>query len=171
MLRLQAPLPDDYRNASDEDLAERIRMAKAALGPQLFILGHHYQRDEVMVWADARGDSFKLAQMAKGRPDAAYIVFCGVHFMAESADILTSDDQAVILPDLNAGCSMADMADLDQVEEAWETLERMIDIDRVVPVTYMNSSAALEGLRGRARWRRLHVVQRPGRPRLGLRAG
>ena len=148
MLRLQAPLPDDYRNASDEDLAERIRVAKAALGSQLFILGHHYQRDEVMVWADARGDSFKLAQMAKGRPDAAYIVFCGVHFMAESADILTSDDQAVILPDLNAGCSMADMADLDQVEEAWETLERMIDIDRVVPVTYMNSSAALKAFVG-----------------------
>ncbi len=148
MLRLQAPLPDLYRDAEDEALAERIRVAKATLGSKVFILGHHYQRDEVMVWADARGDSFKLAQLAKGRPEAAYIVFCGVHFMAESADILTSDDQAVILPDLNAGCSMADMADLDQVEEAWEDLGRMIDIDRVVPITYMNSSAALKAFVG-----------------------
>jgi quinolinate synthase len=148
MLRLQAPLPDRYRDAEDEDLAERIRAAKAELGSKVFILGHHYQRDEVMVWADARGDSFKLAQLAKGRPEAAYIVFCGVHFMAESADILTGDDQAVILPDLNAGCSMADMADIDQVEEAWEDLGRMIDIDRVVPITYMNSSAALKAFVG-----------------------
>ena len=171
MLRLQKPLPDDYRNAPDDELGRRIGEAKAALGSKVFILGHHYQRDEVMVWADARGDSFKLAQLAKGRPEAAYIVFCGVHFMAESADILTSDDQAVILPDLNAGCSMADMADLDEVEEAWETLGRMIDIERVVPITYMNSLGRPEGLRRRARRRGLHLVQRPGRPRLGLRAG
>ena len=148
MLRLQKPLPDDYRRASDEELAERIGAAKATLGSELFVLGHHYQRDEVMVWADARGDSFKLAQLAKGRPDAKYIVFCGVHFMAESADILTNDDQAVILPDLNAGCSMADMADLDEVEEAWDALGRMIDIERVVPITYMNSSAALKAFVG-----------------------
>jgi quinolinate synthase len=148
MLRLQAPLPDDYRDAPQDDLAARIAAAKATLGDQLFILGHHYQRDEVMRWADARGDSFKLAQLAKGRPDAAYIVFCGVHFMAESADVLTSDDQAVILPDLNAGCSMADMADLDEVLEAWETLGRLVDIERVVPVTYMNSSAALKAFVG-----------------------
>jgi quinolinate synthase len=148
MLRLQKPLPDDYRHASEADLAERIGRAKAALGPDLFVLGHHYQRDEIMRWADARGDSFKLAQLAKGRPEAKYIVFCGVHFMAESADILTSDDQQVVLPDLNAGCSMADMADLDEVEEAWETLSRMIDIERVVPITYMNSSAALKAFVG-----------------------
>jgi len=148
MLRLQAPLPDDYRDAPAEDLTERIGAAKAALGDDLFILGHHYQRDEVMRWADARGDSFKLAQLAKGRPDAHSIVFCGVHFMAESADILTNDDQVVILPDLNAGCSMADMADLDEVEEAWDVLARTIDLDRVVPITYMNSSAALKAFVG-----------------------
>jgi quinolinate synthase len=148
MLRLQAPLPDPYRNADGDDLAERIGAVRAALGDQLFVLGHHYQRDEVMRWADARGDSFKLAQLAKARPEARYIVFCGVHFMAESADVLTNDDQVVILPDLNAGCSMADMADLDEVEEAWETLGRMIDIERVVPVTYMNSSAALKAFVG-----------------------
>ena len=114
----------------------------------LFILGHHYQRDEVMRWADARGDSFRLSVLAQEHPEAEYIVFCGVHFMAESADILTGDHQPVILPDLNAGCSMADMADLDEVEEAWEALARTTDIDRVVPITYMNSSAALKAFVG-----------------------
>src|SRR6187549_2697861 len=139
MLRLQAPLPERYVEASDDELAERIAAAKATLGERVFILGHHYQRDDVMKWADARGDSFRLSVLAQEHPEADYIVFCGVHFMAESADILTGDHQHVILPDLNAGCSMADMADLDEVEEAWEDLARVTDIERVVPVTYMNS--------------------------------
>jgi quinolinate synthase len=149
MLRLQMPLPERYTDASDEDLASRIAAAKETLGERLFILGHHYQRDEIIQFADARGDSYRLSVLAQERPEAEYIVFCGVHFMAESADILTGDHQQVILPDLNAGCSMADMADIDQVEEAWETLEQVIDIDRLVPITYMNSSAALKAFVGR----------------------
>jgi quinolinate synthase len=149
MLRLQTPLPERYRDASPEALQQMIATAKATLGDRLFILGHHYQRDEVMQWADARGDSYRLSVLAQQRPDAAYIVFCGVHFMAESADILTSDDQAVVLPDLNAGCSMADMADLDEVTEAWEALGDVIDTSRLVPITYMNSSAALKAFVGR----------------------
>src|SRR5580698_7115732 len=122
MLRLQSALPERYRFATPEDLAERIESAKQTLGPRVLILGHHYQRDEVMRFADARGDSFGLSRIAAERRDAEYIVFCGVHFMAESADVLTGPDQQVILPDLNAGCSMADMADLEQVEEAWEEM-------------------------------------------------
>src|SRR6187431_2034429 len=113
MLRIQSRLPERYLDASDDELARRIGAAKAALDSRLFILGHHYQRDEVMRWADARGDSFGLSRKAADNSGAEYIVFCGVHFMAESADILTADHQQVILPDLNAGCSMADMADLD----------------------------------------------------------
>src|SRR6516225_3631467 len=148
MLRLQAPLPDDYTLASEDELAARIESAKRALGRRLLILGHHYQRDEVIRWADAIGDSFKLAQFAADNQDATDIVFCGVHFMAESADVLTGDHQRVILPDLNAGCSMADMADLDQVEEAWDELTSVTDIERVVPITYMNSSAALKAFVG-----------------------
>src|SRR2546421_5080615 len=149
MFRVQAPLAERYTNASPDDLAARIGAAKAALGPRLFILGHHYQRDEVMRWADARGDSFGLSRKAADNSGAEYIVFCGVHFMAESADILTADHQQVVLPDLNAGCSMADMADLDTVEEAWESLEGIVDVDRLVPITYMNSSAALKAFVGR----------------------
>src|SRR5437660_8269743 len=149
MLRIQSALPDEYTDASGDELAARIAAAKNALGERLFILGHHYQRDEVMKWADARGDSYRLSVLAQKRPEADYIVFCGVHFMAESADILTADHQQVILPDLNAGCSMADMADLDAVEEAWESLEGVVDIDRLVPITYMNSSAALKSFVGR----------------------
>ena len=148
MLRLQTPLPDRYRDASADELDEMIGAAKATLGERLFILGHHYQRDEVMKWADARGDSYRLSVLAQEQPDAEYIVFCGVHFMAESADVLTGDHQAVILPDLNAGCSMADMADLDEVTEAWEALGDVIDTDRLVPITYMNSSAALKAFVG-----------------------
>jgi quinolinate synthase len=148
MLRLQRPLPERYSTASADDLAGMIGAAKATLGKRLFILGHHYQRDEVMRWADARGDSFGLSRMAAEQTEAEYIVFCGVHFMAESADVLTGPHQQVILPDLNAGCSMADMADIDQVEEAWEDLSRVIDVERVVPVTYMNSSAALKAFVG-----------------------
>ena len=144
MLRVQRPLPERYTTASPPQLAEWIGDAKRTLGDRLFILGHHYQRDEVMAWADARGDSFRLSVLAQQRPEAEYIVFCGVHFMAESADILTGDHQQVVLPDLNAGCSMADMADIDQVEEAWEELARVTDIDRVVPITYMNSAANLK---------------------------
>ena len=148
MLRLQTPLPERYRDASPEALDEMIGAAKASLGERLFILGHHYQRDEVMRWADARGDSYRLSVLAQERPNADYIVFCGVHFMAESADVLTGDHQAVVLPDLNAGCSMADMADLDEVTEAWESLAEVIDTDRLVPITYMNSSAALKAFVG-----------------------
>ncbi|MCB0989138.1 MAG: quinolinate synthase NadA [Microthrixaceae bacterium] len=151
MLRLQTPLPERYRDADAAALEEMIRAAKQTLGDRLFILGHHYQRDEIMKWADARGDSYRLSVLAQERPDADYIVFCGVHFMAESADILTADDQSVILPDLNAGCSMADMADLDEVSEVWDVLSEIIDIDEVVPITYMNSSAALKAFVGEHR--------------------
>ncbi len=149
MLRIQTRLPERYTSASPEQLHNWIGQAKATLGESLFILGHHYQRDEVMCWADARGDSFKLSQLASARPQARYIVFCGVHFMAESADILTSDDQTVILPDLNAGCSMADMADLEDVEECWDALDAIVDINRVIPITYMNSSADIKAFVGR----------------------
>ncbi len=149
MLRLQAPLPDDYTRASEDELGERIAAAKHALGDRLVILGHHYQRDEVIRWADAVGDSFKLARFAADNHRATDIVFCGVHFMAESADVLTADHQRVMLPDLNAGCSMADMADLDQVEECWEQIADTTSIERVVPITYMNSSAALKSFVGR----------------------
>src|SRR5438105_5922352 len=149
MFRVQAPLPERYTDTTPDDLAARIEAAKAALGARLFVLGHHYQRDEVMRWADARGDSFGLSRLAAANDKATYVVFCGVHFMAESADILTADHQQVSLPDLNAGCSMADMADLDAVEEAWESLADVIDVERVVPITYMNSSAALKAFVGR----------------------
>jgi quinolinate synthase len=149
MLRLQTPLGERYTAASPDALADRIASAKDALGDRLFILGHHYQRDEIIRWADARGDSYRLSVLAQQRPQAEHIVFCGVHFMAESADILTGDHQTVILPDLNAGCSMADMADIDEVEEAWESLGGVIDVERVVPITYMNSSAAIKAFVGR----------------------
>jgi quinolinate synthase len=135
--------------ASDPTLVARARAAKAALGDRVFILGHHYQRDEVIEFADVTGDSFKLARDAAARPGAEFIVFCGVHFMAESADILTSPAQRVILPDLAAGCSMADMAVLSQVEACWDTLVDLDLADRVVPVTYMNSSADIKGFVGR----------------------
>ncbi|HET6965241.1 MAG TPA: quinolinate synthase NadA [Acidimicrobiales bacterium] len=148
MLRLQSPLPEGYSTSTPEDLAARIGAAKAALGDRLMILGHHYQREEVMRWADARGDSFGLSRLA-AQSDAEYVVFCGVHFMAESADVLTGPQQKVILPDLNAGCSMADMADLDAVEEAWDSLAEVTDIEAVVPITYMNSAAALKAFVGR----------------------
>jgi quinolinate synthase len=149
MIRLQRPLPDRYTTASPAQLAEWIATAKAALGERLLVLGHHYQRDDVMAWADARGDSFGLSRIAAGRHDVEFVVFCGVHFMAESADVLTGPDQQVLLPDLNAGCSMADMADLDQVEEAWDDLARVTDVERIVPITYMNSAAALKAFVGR----------------------
>jgi quinolinate synthase len=140
--------PGELPPASDPGLVERARAAKAALGDRVFVLGHHYQRDEVIQFADVTGDSFKLARDAAARPQASYIVFCGVHFMAESADILTSDSQQVILPDLAAGCSMADMAAEVQVRDAWDALSEAGIADAVVPVTYMNSSAAIKGFTG-----------------------
>jgi len=140
--------PGDLPAASDPDLVERARVAKAALGDRLFILGHHYQRDEVIQFADITGDSFKLAREAAARPDADYIVFCGVHFMAESADILTSAAQKVILPDLAAGCSMADMATGQQLVDAWDVLTDAGVAEVTIPITYMNSSAAIKGFTG-----------------------
>ncbi|MDP9404229.1 MAG: quinolinate synthase NadA [Actinomycetota bacterium] len=148
MLRLQSPLPDRYTTATPAQLSDWTAAAKDALGDRLLILGHHYQRDEVMRWADARGDSFGLSRLAAANHTAEYVVFCGVHFMAESADILTAARQKVILPDLNAGCSMADMADVESVEEAWEALAAVTDVSAIVPITYMNSSAALKAFVG-----------------------
>jgi quinolinate synthase len=141
--------PGELPAPSDRGLVERARTAKAALGDKVFVLGHHYQRDEVIEFADVMGDSFKLAKEAAARPEAAYIVFCGVHFMAEAADILTADHQQVVLPDLAAGCSMADMAAIGQVEDAWDDLAEMGAADHVIPVTYMNSSAAIKAFTGR----------------------
>jgi quinolinate synthase len=141
--------PGELPPASDPALVERAERAKAALGDRVFVLGHHYQRDEVIRFADVTGDSFKLAQQAAARPEAEYIVFCGVHFMAESADILTGDSQKVVLPDLAAGCSMADMATFDQVEECWDALADAGIADVTVPVTYMNSSADIKAFCGR----------------------
>ncbi len=141
--------PGELPPASDPALVERARRAKAALGDRLFVLGHHYQRDEVIQFADVTGDSFKLAREAAARPEAEFIVFCGVHFMAESADILTAANQKVILPDLAAGCSMADMARLAQVEDAWDVLADAGIADVTVPVTYMNSSADIKAFCGR----------------------
>ncbi|MFA6574792.1 MAG: quinolinate synthase NadA [Nocardioides sp.] len=141
--------PGDLPPASDPALVERARAAKEALGDRVFVLGHHYQRDEVIQFADVTGDSFKLSRDAAGRPGAEYIVFCGVHFMAESADILTGSHQKVVLPDLAAGCSMADMAVLSQVEDAWDALAEAGVQEAVVPVTYMNSSADIKAFCGR----------------------
>jgi quinolinate synthase len=141
--------PGDLPSASDPGLVARALAAKEALGERVFVLGHHYQRDEVIRFADVTGDSFKLARDAAARPAAEYIVFCGVHFMAESADILTGPEQQVILPDLSAGCSMADMARLRQVEDAWDALADAGVQDSVVPVTYMNSSADIKAFCGR----------------------
>jgi quinolinate synthase len=141
--------PGELPAPSDPTLVARARAAKAALGDRVFVLGHHYQRDEVIQFADVTGDSFKLARDAAGRPEAEFIVFCGVHFMAESADILTSDRQQVVLPDLAAGCSMADMAALSQVEAAWEVMQDAGVATSTVPVTYMNSTAAIKAFCGR----------------------
>ena len=141
--------PGDLPAASDPGLVERARAAKAALGERVFVLGHHYQRDEVIQFADVTGDSFKLARDAAARPAAEYVVFCGVHFMAESADILAAPEQKVVLPDLAAGCSMADMARLPQVEDAWDSLTDAGLAESVVPVTYMNSSADIKAFCGR----------------------
>jgi quinolinate synthase len=145
-----APALEDYFGLSEAELYGRIEAARKQLGARLIILGHHYQRDDVVCHADYMGDSFKLAKLAAERPEADYVVFCGVHFMAESADILKPGDQKVILPDLGAGCSMADMATAEQVEDAWEQLGALgiLGESKVVPVTYMNSSAAIKAFCG-----------------------
>ena len=135
--------------ASDPDLVARAIAAKNALGSRAMILGHHYQRDEVIQFADITGDSFKLAQAAESNSSAEFIFFCGVHFMAESADILTTENQKVILPDLAAGCSMADMATAKQVADCWEVLENLGVAERTTPITYMNSSAAIKAFTGK----------------------
>jgi quinolinate synthase len=146
----KAPKLEDYFGMSDTELLERIEAARNNLGERLVILGHHYQRDDVIAHADFTGDSFKLAQLAASRPEAEFILFCGVHFMAESADILKPGNQKVILPDLGAGCSMADMASAEQVEDAWEQLQALgiLEEFRVMPITYMNSTAALKAFCG-----------------------
>jgi quinolinate synthase len=134
--------------ASDPQLVERAIAARSALGSKAMVLGHHYQRDEVIAFADIRGDSFKLAQAAADNRDAEFIFFCGVHFMAESADILTSKNQKVILPDLAAGCSMADMATASQVDNCWQVLTKLGVANKTIPITYMNSSAAIKAFTG-----------------------
>ena len=146
----QMPLPTHITQMTDEQAVVNIYRCKAQLADRLVILGHHYQRDEIIQFADFTGDSLKLSQRAAEQDKADYIVFCGVHFMAESADILTSDEQIVLLPDMTAGCSMADMADLDQVEEAWQTLqEQLAQPEKLVPVTYVNSSADIKAFCGK----------------------
>jgi len=145
----QPPLPPQYSRLSEPEMAERIRAHKKAFGDQLVILGHHYQQDEIMQFADLTGDSLKLSQLAAEQKNARYVVFCGVHFMAESADILTDDDVAVILPDLSAGCSMADMADIDQVEDAWDRLTRATGA-KLIPITPPVSRHSAGGTTGAA---------------------
>lgn len=143
-------IPTFYAEMDGEELDRRIAAARATLGERLVILGHHYQRDEIIKYADYRGDSFKLAQLAAGRKEADYIVFCGVHFMAESADVLSAPHQKVILPNPAAGCSMADMANIAEVEECWDTLTELLGEDAgIIPVTYMNSAANLKAFCGR----------------------
>ena len=143
----QQPIPESYMSLGSQEMAERILAHKKELGNRLVILGHHYQQDEVIQFADFRGDSLKLSQIAAEQKQAEFVVFCGVHFMAESADILTDDSVKVILPDLSAGCSMADMADVDQLEEAWEFLTASTN-EKIIPVTYVNSTAAIKAFCG-----------------------
>src|SRR5437764_3548316 len=149
------PLPERYLSLRDDEMDHRIAAAKQALGRRLVILGHHYQRDEVIKFADYTGDSFKLSRQVARHPDAEFIVFCGVHFMAESADVLSAADQRVILPDLAAGCSMADMAEPDQLEQCWNDLQQMgMGARRAglrascIPVTYINSAASIKAFCG-----------------------
>jgi len=144
----QQPLPQIYKQLSDSELRVRIAAAKTALGDRLVILGHHYQQDAVIEFADFTGDSFELSRNAAQQKQAEFVVFCGVHFMAESADVLTSENVKVILPDLGAGCSMADMANLDQTIECWDQLRETCPDQTIVPVTYMNSSAAIKAFVG-----------------------
>lgn len=146
-LQMADAMPKSYLTASTEELHKRAKQARETLGDRLYILGHHYQKDEVIAYADVKGDSLQLSQIA-GRQTADYILFCGVHFMAETADILTEPDQAVILPDMRAGCSMADMANIDQTERAWLELQKLYG-DTIVPLTYVNSTAAIKAFVGR----------------------
>jgi quinolinate synthase len=147
-MRIQPPLPPKYGRMTVDELADAIRDHKTNMGSRLVILGHHYVQDRVIQFADFGGDSLKLSQRAAEQQDAEFVVFCGVHFMAESADILTSDDVKVVLPDLSAGCSMADMADLDEVEDAWDRLTSATDA-KIIPISYVNSSAAIKAFCGR----------------------
>lgn len=147
-LTWQQPLPPIYNELSDPELRLRIASAKEAMGSRLVVLGHHYQQDDVVAFADFTGDSFELSRKAADAKDAEFVIFCGVHFMAESADILTTPEVRVMLPDLGAGCSMADMADLPQTEEAWEQLADTCPGQTIVPITYMNSSAAIKAFVG-----------------------
>ena len=145
----QKPLPIEITRLTPDETRVRLADARKRLGGELLILGHHYQRDEIIAWADIRGDSFKLSQKAAENKSAKYIIFCGVHFMAESADILASEDQIVILPNMSAGCSMADMASDSQVQECWDDLGTVLDTSKVIPITYVNSTAALKAFVGR----------------------
>ncbi|HCD53765.1 MAG TPA: quinolinate synthase [Balneolaceae bacterium] len=144
----KASLPERYAQLSVEEMEARVREIKATFGNRLFIPGHHYQKDEVIQFADARGDSLKLAQICAEMPEAEFVVFCGVHFMAETADMLTGPDQKVILPDMRAGCSMADMADIDQTEKGWVKMQEIWG-DTILPLTYVNSTAAIKGFVGK----------------------
>lgn len=146
-LNERQPLPEEYLRLPDDEMSARIKVARETLGDRVVILGHHYQRDEVIAWADAIGDSLKLAQVAASHTAAENVIFCGVHFMAESADVLTAPHQRVILPDLAAGCSMADMAAVDQLEVCWEEM-RTMGVTDVIPVTYINSTAAIKAFCG-----------------------
>ena len=162
--------PGDLPAPSDPSLVARATAAKAALGERLFVLGHHYQRDEVIQFADVTGDSFKLARDAAGRPDAEFIVFCGVHFMAESADILTAPTQQVVLPDLAAGCSMADMARLAQVEDCWDALTDAGVADERRTGDLHELLRRHQGVLRPTRWRRLYVEQRRRGAGVGVRS-
>ena len=146
---LAAGHPEEYWDLDAQQLVERVAVAREKLGLALVVLGHHYQREDIIQFADFRGDSFKLSQWAAEQPESEYIVFCGVHFMAEAADILSAPHQKVMLPNMAAGCSMADMADPDDVYAAWEELEEAGVADKVVPVTYMNSAASLKAFCGK----------------------
>lgn len=145
---IEVMLPERYQMMSTLEMEERVREIKEKMGALLFIPGHHYQKDEVVQFSDAAGDSLQLAQVAANNKEAKYIVFCGVHFMAETADMLTTDDQIVILPDMRAGCSMADMADIEQTERAWKELAKLFG-DTMIPLTYVNSTAAIKAFCGR----------------------
>lgn len=148
VLQQQTMLPEKYKHMAVPEMEARVQEIKQYFGSKLFIPGHHYQKDEVIQFADATGDSLQLAQVSAKNQDAEYIVFCGVHFMAETADILTKDHQHVILPDMRAGCSMADMADIDQTEKAWEFFQEVFG-DTIIPLTYVNSTAAIKAFCGK----------------------
>ena len=178
-----APTPSfelqPYKSLENDELAARIQAVRDEMGPRLLILGHHYQQDEVIAHADLRGDSYQLSQLAAENRDCRAIAFCGVHFMAETADILANRPEKlaerggervpVILPDLAAGCSMADMAAIDQIEDAWDQLGEVIDTDDLTPVTYINSAASLKAFVGRHGGIVCTSSQRPGGDRMGLR--